>query len=188
MSHPTHASPLVPHLQLHLPRCPAPWRTPAPVSFAYLPIVAGAAPRDDATDAPCLRLRHHARDHSVFVDGTYLIRGVAGAILAKVVRDFIATGHDHFTTRALRLAGDALCLPDVQDNLGVRLLMLQRRLDERDLGLRIERVGRGRYRLRARGQLRIDGGEAEAAPRQMQRPPSTSMHTPVIIVASSLHR
>lgn len=105
-----------------------------------------------------LRIRHYPRDHSVFVGDEYLIRGVAGAILARVVRNRIATGIDTFSTRELRLAGDDLRLPDVQDNLGVRLLLLERRLAERDFGLRIERVGRGRYRLLARGPLEISSG------------------------------
>ena len=110
-----------------------------------------------STNEP-LRIRHYPRDHSVFVDDEYLIRGVAGAILAKVVRDRIATGVDTFTTRELRLAGGDLRLPEVQDNLGVRLLLLERRLAEGDFGLRLERVARGRYRLLARGPLEIVGG------------------------------
>lgn len=110
-----------------------------------------------------LRIRHYPRDHSVFVGDEYLIRGVAGAILAKVVRERIATGNEFFTTRELRLAGDDLRLPDVQDNLGVRLLLLERRLAERDFGLRIERAGRGRYRLLASGPLQIVSGEAATA-------------------------
>ena len=38
-------------------------------------------------------------------------------------------------------------LLELQDNLGVRLLLLERRLAERARGLRIERTGRGRFRL-----------------------------------------
>jgi hypothetical protein len=115
------------------------------------------APTVPATsaEAPPLRIRHYPRDHSVFVDDQYLIKGVAGAIVAKLVRDQIARGRDDFSTRQLRLAADELRLPEVQDNLGVRLLMLERRLAERDFGLRIERSGRGRYRLLARGPLTI---------------------------------
>jgi adenylate cyclase len=121
---------------------------------AAMPAVVAPAP----AQGPLLRMRHYPRDHSVFVGDEYLIRGVAGAILAKVVRNRIATGIDTFSTRELRLAGDDLRLPDVQDNLGVRLLLLERRLAERDFGLRIERVGRGRYRLLARGPLEISSG------------------------------
>jgi adenylate cyclase len=116
-----------------------------------------AAALGDSTPAGVapLRIRHYARDHSVFVNDEYLIKGVAGAIVAKLVRDQIASGRDAFSTRELRLAGGDLRLPEVQDNLGVRLLMLERRLAERDFGLRIERCGRGQYRLIARGPLEL---------------------------------
>jgi len=115
------------------------------------PVPAGNTP---AGSAP-LRMRHYPRDHSVFVNDQYLIKGVAGAIVAKLVRDQIASGRDAFSTRELRLAGGDLRLPDVQDNLGVRLLLLERRLTERDFGLRIERSGRGHYRLIASGPLEL---------------------------------
>jgi adenylate cyclase len=98
---------------------------------------------------PPLRIRYFARDQSVFIDDAYLTKGVAGAILWKVVSDLVHRGRDEFTTRELRLAGGELRLPEVQDNLGVRLLMLGRRLDDRKCGMWIERTGRGRFRLRS---------------------------------------
>ena len=125
--------------------------------------VAPATPVEAQSPGQPLRIRHYARDHSVFIGNEYLIRGVAGAILARVVRQCIDTGNEFFTTRELRLAGDDLRLPDVQDNLGVRLLLLERRLAERDFGLRIERVGRGRYRLLADGPLQIVAGDGPSA-------------------------
>jgi adenylate cyclase len=111
-----------------------------------------------AAEGSPVRMRHFPRDHSVFIGEDYLIKGVAGAILAKLVRDQIATGRDGFSTRELRLAGGDLRLPEVQDNLGVRLLLLERRLAERDWGLRIERTGRGLYRLVASGPLELMSG------------------------------
>jgi adenylate cyclase len=38
-------------------------------------------------------------------------------------------------------------LPDLSDNLEARLILLARRLAERDAGIRIEKAGRGRLRL-----------------------------------------
>lgn len=105
---------------------------------------------------PPLRVRHYARDDSVFLDDHYLIKGVAGAILWKLANDSVQTGRIEFTTRELRLAGGDLRLPDVQHNLGVRLLLLERRLAERDAGIAIERNGRGRFKLRLQRPLALD--------------------------------
>ncbi|PWC74108.1 GAF domain-containing protein [Azospirillum sp. TSH64] len=91
-------------------------------------------------------VRHYAADDSVFVDHDYLIKGVAGAILWKLVRDHTTLGRTDFTNRELRLAPD-IPLPDFAENLEARLILLQRRLAERCGVLRIEKTGRGRFRL-----------------------------------------
>lgn len=98
-----------------------------------------------ATGVP-LRLRRYAEDNSVFVDDEYLIRGVAGAILWKLASEFARSGRCDFTNRELRLAPE-LRLPDVADNLEVRLVLLQRRLTEQSSAIRIEKTGRGRFRF-----------------------------------------
>jgi hypothetical protein len=95
---------------------------------------------------PALRLKRLGRDNSVFLDDVYLIRGVAGAILWKLVAEFLRSGRREFSNRELRLAPE-LRLPDVQDNLEVRLLLLQRRLAEQQAPIRLEKAGRGRMRL-----------------------------------------
>ncbi len=43
--------------------------------------------RRDETKGPPLRVRHYATDHSVFIDGEYLIKGVAGAVFWAIVPD-----------------------------------------------------------------------------------------------------
>jgi len=130
-------------IEAGLPPRPQPAAEPA---LGDSPLVA------ESTATP-LRLRHYTRDHSVFVDDDYLIKGVAGAILWKLVQEVQQRGRSEFTTRELRLAGGDLRLPEVQDNLGVRLLLLERRLAERDCGLAIERTGRGRFKLRVQRPL-----------------------------------
>ena len=93
-----------------------------------------------------LRVRYYGADSSVFFGDDYLIKGVAGAVLWKLLGDHAAHGRTTFTNRELRLAPE-LRLPDVSDNLEARLLLLTRRLVERDACVRIEKTGRGRFRL-----------------------------------------
>jgi len=111
---------------------------------APAPAPAKASPPAEA--GPALRLKRFGRDNSVFLDDIYLIRGVAGAILWKLVAEFLRSGRREFTNRELRLAPE-LRLPDVQDNLEVRLLLLQRRLAEQRSPIRLEKAGRGKMRL-----------------------------------------
>jgi len=118
-----------------------------------VPAVPAAASTASARSAP-LRVRHYAANDSVFFGDAYVIKGVAGAILWKLLRDHAAQGRTEFTNRELRL-DPALRLPDVCDNLEARLLLLQRRLAEQGAGVRIEKTGRGRFRLVVPGALAL---------------------------------
>jgi len=91
-------------------------------------------------------VRHYPVDNSVFIGDDYLIKGVAGAIFRKLVRDYVEKGRTDFTNRELRLDA-SIRLPDITDNLEARLILLVRRLQERGPEIRIEKTGRGRFRL-----------------------------------------
>jgi GAF domain/Pyridoxamine 5'-phosphate oxidase len=118
-----------------------------------------AAPADKPVSiAPSLdatHVRFFAVDGSVFLDGRYLIRGVAGRILWSLVQRYLQEGQTDFTNKELRL-DRSLELPGFRDNLDTRLVMLKRRLDEREAPLRLERTGRGRFRLDVTTALRLE--------------------------------
>jgi adenylate cyclase len=101
-----------------------------------------------------LVVRHYAADHSVFIGDEYLIKGVAGAIFRKLVRDFLVEGRTDFTNRELRL-DPSIRLPDITDNLEARLILLVRRLQERGPDIHIEKTGRGRFHLAIRRPLTL---------------------------------
>jgi adenylate cyclase len=106
----------------------------------------GGDPPAVTTRAPATRVRFFTVDGSTFLDGDYLIKGVAGRILWKLLRHYTRDGRSEFTNKEVRL-DPALELPDFRDNLESRLILLKRRLDERAAPIRIEKSGRGRFRI-----------------------------------------
>jgi adenylate cyclase len=130
-------------------------------------VAAGVAPPTTSalSGAHPLLVRHYAENDSIFLDGDYLIKGVAGSIFWTLVRDYVQKGICQFSNRELRL--DArVRLPDISDNLEARLILLARRLVERGAPLAIEKTGRGRFRLRVECGLRLVDVAADG---QLQR-------------------
>jgi adenylate cyclase len=93
-----------------------------------------------------LQIRYHSSDDSVFLDEEYLIKGLPGRILVRLLAVYEQDGRVDFTNKELR-ADDSLQLSDYRDNLEARLILLRRRLEERTDALRLTRSGRGRFRL-----------------------------------------
>jgi hypothetical protein len=99
-------------------------------------------------------IRYFSRDHSVFVEQDYLIKGVAGAILWRLLSLYQQQGRVQFSNRELRL-DKALNLPEIDDNLETRLLLLQRRLAERCDFIQIRKTGRGSFQLEVQRALQL---------------------------------
>ncbi len=109
---------------------------------------AADAPQPSPRPAPHgqVRVRLYRSNNSIFLNDVYLIKGVAGAICWKLLNDYQQRGRTEFSNRELRL-DSGIGLPDVVDNLEARLILLERRLAEQEQPLRIEKTGRGRFRL-----------------------------------------
>ncbi len=91
-----------------------------------------APPRPPATgSARPVVLRHYAVDGSTFLGDQYVIKGVAGRLLWKVVSEQVTTGRTSFTNREAKL-DKTLELPEYRDNFESRLILLKRRLEEHE--------------------------------------------------------
>jgi adenylate cyclase len=123
--------------------------------------VAPQIPESHAEIAPSggeLGVRFFPVDGSVFLDGDYLIKGVAGRILWSLLQQYVSVGRVDFTNRELRL-DPSLDLPGFKDNLESRLILLKRRLDEREVPIRLEKTGRGRFRLEVAALPRLESAD-----------------------------
>lgn len=93
-----------------------------------------------------VKIQYYEADRSVFIDSEYLIKGVAGAILWRLLQIHKEQGRTEFSNRELRLDAE-LRLPEIVDNLEARLILLLRRLDDKCACIKMEKTGRGRFRL-----------------------------------------
>jgi hypothetical protein len=104
---------------------------------------------------PYSLIKHYGSDDSVFVDDAYLVKGVPGRILRKIVYAYLSNGRSEFTNKEIRL-DSSLQLPDFKDNLETRLILLRRRIEERCDFLQIVPIGRGRFRFDAKRRLKLE--------------------------------
>ena len=132
-----------------------------PLSMRLLQTSEPAAVEDEIDEPPApiesgppLVVRHYAENHSVFLGDSYLIKGVAGSIFWTLMRDHAHSGRTLFSNRELRV-DPRIGLPDLSDNLEARLILLQRRLVEHAASVRIEKTGRGRFRLCVQRPLQL---------------------------------
>jgi adenylate cyclase len=100
-------------------------------------------------------IKHYRSDDSIFIDDTYLTKGIPGRLFWKLLQAFVATGRAAFTNKEIRLDA-SMGLPDIKDNLETRLILLRRRLDERCEFIRLIPAGRGRLHLDVHRSLTLE--------------------------------
>jgi len=130
-------------------------------------------PPPPPTPAGAVTVSYYQADDSVFVGGEYVIKGVPGRILWKLLSEHVADGRTAFANRELRL-DERLGLPVGNDNLEARLLVLRKRLAVQDCGIRLERVGRGRLALHVTGPLELCEVETSGPMRAAHTSPETA--------------
>lgn len=108
----------------------------------------------EAPQGAALQVRCYRGSNSIFFGDQYIIKGVAGAILWRLLQNYQANGRTEFSNREIRL-DPAIRLPDVVDNLEARLILLRRRLAEQDFGVSLHKGGRGRLSLQVRQPLEL---------------------------------
>ena len=123
-----------------------------------------AEPAASPTTAPCpvpqgtVQVRRYRSNNSIFFNDNYVIKGVAGAIFWKLLQDHRQRGRTEFSNRELRL-DPGIGLPEVVDNLEARLILLERRLAEQAQPIRLEKTGRGQFRLCVAAALELSEGD-----------------------------
>jgi hypothetical protein len=98
------------------------------------------------TSGQSVTVRYYPSDDTVFIDDVYLVKGVPGRIFYRLLQMYVQQRRQDFTNKEIRL-DPTLKLPEFQDNLEARLILLRRRLEERSDVVRLEHAGRGRLRL-----------------------------------------
>lgn len=131
----------------------APPSSPAPSAPAPAPSPASGTP------STALEVRFFEEDDSIFIGHDYIVKGVPGRLLWRMLHIRAEEGRDEFTNRELRL-DTSLKLPGFKDNLESRLILLTKRLLEKSAPIRVERAGRGRLRLVVDGPVTLSSTPA----------------------------
>lgn len=100
------------------------------------------------------RFRYVENDDVIFVNDQYLIKNIPAQILRYLLMTYLRTGRTEFSNMELR-AEKTLVLPEVKDNLEARLILLRKRLEEQECGVRLVSTGRGRFKIKIGGKISV---------------------------------
>jgi len=125
-------------------------------AFEGKPEVMRPRPAAEAKSAPSAvtewRFRYVDSEDVIFVNDQYLIKNIPARILRYLLESHVSQGRTEFSNMELR-AEKSLQLPDLKDNLEARLILLRKRLEEKESGLRLVSTGRGKFKLQINGRL-----------------------------------
>jgi hypothetical protein len=129
-----------------------------------------SVPATTPQGAPLAVAYYHA-DDSDFIDDSYVVKGVPGRILWKLLQEHAADGRISFSNRELRL-DEHLGLPAGNNNLEARLLVLRKRLAALECGILLDRVARGRLSLSVLAPLTLLEVPTAGPMRAAHQPPA----------------
>jgi hypothetical protein len=103
------------------------------------------------------RFRWYEADESFDLDGKPFIKGVPARILKNVLEAYLSERRTEFEFRDLKRCFE-ITLGQKNANFEIRLARLAERLEKETGCLRIEKAGRGRFRLKVGGRLELRKG------------------------------
>lgn len=98
--------------------------------------------------------RYVDEEDVIFVNNNYLIKNIPAKILRYLIESYCHHGRTEFSNMELR-AEKNLQLPDYKDNLEARLILLRKRLEDQDSGIRLISTGRGKFKITITGQITL---------------------------------
>lgn len=101
-----------------------------------------------------VRLTWYEADESFDLAGKPFIKGIPARILKHVLEAHLAEGRTEFEFRDLKLRFD-ITLGQKNANFEIRLARLAEKLSRESMCLRIEKAGRGRFRLEVAGKVEL---------------------------------
>jgi hypothetical protein len=101
--------------------------------------------------------RYHHADESMTLNGATFIKGISAKILKYLLEAYLAEGRCRFEYKELKRQFD-ITLGQKNSNFEIRFYRLVEKLENESPGFRIERTGRGKFRVIAKPSVRFAGG------------------------------
>jgi hypothetical protein len=101
--------------------------------------------------------RYFQTDESMTLNGVNFIKGISAKILKYLLEGYLIDGRSSFEYKELKRQFE-ITLGQKNSNFEIRFYRLVDKLENDSSGLRIERTGRGKFRVVTKGKVRFDIG------------------------------